>query len=144
MRKPVSQMCSVRKDVLRNCAKFTGKYLCQSLFLVYNFIKKETLTQVFSCQLYEICKNIICIYIHTQLKLSKFFGLIAGKKTILGIFVDLRCKHYIWNTNRKWIILSKNTHSEKSPSNETTTLSKSTNIDIWLVGTSDRIFIRGS
>ena len=24
--------CSVRKDVLRNFAKFTGKYLCQSLF----------------------------------------------------------------------------------------------------------------
>ena len=25
--------CSVKKDVLRNCAKFTGKHLCQSLFL---------------------------------------------------------------------------------------------------------------
>ena len=25
--------CSVKKDVLRNFAKFTGKYLCQSLFL---------------------------------------------------------------------------------------------------------------
>ena len=32
--------------------KFTGKHLCQS-----NFIKKETLAQVFSCKFYEISKN---------------------------------------------------------------------------------------
>ena len=34
--------CSLRKSVLRNFAKFTGKHLCQSLF-----IKKETLARVF-------------------------------------------------------------------------------------------------
>ena len=28
------QKCSMKKGVLRNCAKFTGKYLCQSLFLI--------------------------------------------------------------------------------------------------------------
>ena len=28
----VAQMCSVKKDVLRNFAKLTGKHLCQSLF----------------------------------------------------------------------------------------------------------------
>ena len=39
------QRCSMKKDVLRNFAKFTGKHLCQSLF-----IKKETLAQVFSCE----------------------------------------------------------------------------------------------
>ena len=43
--------------------KFTGKQLCQSLFLIKlqasacNFIKKETLEQVFSCEFYEISKN---------------------------------------------------------------------------------------
>ena len=37
------QRCSMKKDVLRNFAKFTGKHLCQSLFF-----KKETLAQVFS------------------------------------------------------------------------------------------------
>ena len=42
------------KDVLRNFAKFTGKHLCQSLFFnkvasgAFNFIKKETLAQVFT------------------------------------------------------------------------------------------------
>ena len=45
------------KGVLRNFAKFTGKHLCQSLFLSLNFIKKETLAQVFSCEFSEISKN---------------------------------------------------------------------------------------
>ena len=37
--------CSVREDVLRNFAKFTGKHLCQGLFVsgpkACNFIKKR-------------------------------------------------------------------------------------------------------
>ena len=41
--------CSVRKGVLRNSAKFTGKHLCQSLLF-----KKEILVQVFSCKFCEI------------------------------------------------------------------------------------------
>ena len=48
------------KGVLRNFAKFTGKHLCQSLFFnkaALNFIKKETLAQVFSCEFCEISKN---------------------------------------------------------------------------------------
>ena len=44
---------SVKKGVLRNFAKFTGKDLCQSLF----FNKKETLAQVFSCEFCDIFKN---------------------------------------------------------------------------------------
>ena len=47
-----------KKDVLRNFAKFTGKRLCQNLFFnklaAYNFIKKEALAQVFSCEFCEI------------------------------------------------------------------------------------------
>ena len=38
------QRCSVREGVLRNFTKFTGKHLCQSLFLIKfpcNFIKKR-------------------------------------------------------------------------------------------------------
>ena len=44
--------CFVRKGVLRNFAKFTGKHLCQSLFF-----KKETLAQVLSCEFCEIFKS---------------------------------------------------------------------------------------
>ena len=50
-------------DVLKNFSKFKGKHLCWSLFLnkvtkACNFIKKETLVQVFSCEFCEISKNI--------------------------------------------------------------------------------------
>ena len=41
-----------KKVVLRNFVKFTGKHLCQKLF-----IKKESLAQVFSCEFCKIFKN---------------------------------------------------------------------------------------
>ena len=52
--------CYVRKGVLRNFAKFTGKHLRQSL--VYqpetcNIYKKETLAQQFSREFCEISEN---------------------------------------------------------------------------------------
>ena len=50
-----------KKDTLRNSRKFTGKHLWQSLFFNKvagrNFIKRETLAQVSSCEFSEICKN---------------------------------------------------------------------------------------
>ena len=49
-----------KKSVLKNFIKFTGKHLCQSLFLIKfikNFIKKEVLAHVFFCEFYEIFKN---------------------------------------------------------------------------------------
>ena len=53
-----------KKGVIRNFVKFTGKHLCQSLsFLTKlqaqtcNFIKKETLAQLFSCEFCEISTN---------------------------------------------------------------------------------------
>ena len=56
----VAQGCSVRKGVLGNFSKLTGKHLYRSLFFrpqTCNFVKKETLTQVFSCEFSEISKN---------------------------------------------------------------------------------------
>ena len=50
-----------KKGVLINSAKFTGKYLCQKLKKLrseaFNFIKKESLTQVLSCEFCRISKN---------------------------------------------------------------------------------------
>ena len=60
------QRFSIRKDVLKNFTKFTEKHPCQSLFFnkiaglrpeVCNFIKQETLAQVFFCEFCEIFKN---------------------------------------------------------------------------------------
>ena len=54
----------MKKGVLRNFRKFTGKHLCQSLFFnkvaglrLATLLKKETLAQVFSCDFCEIYKN---------------------------------------------------------------------------------------
>ena len=58
--------CSIRKGVLRNLAKFTRKHLRQSLFFnkfaclrpkACNFIEKEILPQVLSCEFCQISKN---------------------------------------------------------------------------------------
>ena len=53
-----------KKGVIRNFAKFPGKHLCQSLFFLTklqtdtcNFIKKDTLAQVFSCEFCKIYKT---------------------------------------------------------------------------------------
>ena len=55
------QWCSLKKGVLKNFAKFTGKHLCQSLCFNkvegLNFIEKETLAEVFFCKFCEIFKN---------------------------------------------------------------------------------------
>ena len=57
----IHQRCPVKKGVLRNFAIFTGKHLRQSLFFnkvkACNFIKKETVAQVFSCEFCEISKS---------------------------------------------------------------------------------------
>ena len=52
-----------KKAVLGNFGKFTGKHLCQRLYFnkvagqACNFIKIETLAQVFSCEFCEISQN---------------------------------------------------------------------------------------
>ena len=61
-KQPTEVFC--KKGVLRNFVKFTGKHQCQSLFLIKlhrpeacNFIKKDNLAQVFSCEFCEISNN---------------------------------------------------------------------------------------
>ena len=48
------QRCYKEKCLLTNFTKFSGKYLCQSLSFnkvaACNFIKKDTLAKVFSCE----------------------------------------------------------------------------------------------
>ena len=57
------QRCSIEIGVFKNFTKFTGKHLCQGLFLnkvagACNFIKSEALTQVFSCEFYQILRTL--------------------------------------------------------------------------------------
>ena len=63
IKEAVAHTCSVKKLLLEISQKFVEKHLCQSIFFnkvadaACNFIKKETLAQVFSCQFCEISKN---------------------------------------------------------------------------------------
>ena len=60
-KQPLDVFC--KKVVLKNFVQFTGKHLYQSLFfnkvacVASNFIKKETRSQVFSCEFCEIFKK---------------------------------------------------------------------------------------
>ena len=49
----------IQVEGYRNILKLTCSPLHFTLPEPYNFIKKETLTQVFSCEFCEICKNTI-------------------------------------------------------------------------------------
>ena len=42
------------------------------------------------------------------------------------------------------VVFIKDTHREKAPSNETPGLTKSMNMNIWVVGTSNQLFRRSS
>ena len=60
--------CSVKKGVLKNFTKFTGKHLCQSLFFnkvaglrPATLLKRDSGADVFSCEFWEIFKNTIFI-----------------------------------------------------------------------------------
>ena len=49
-----------KKGFLNKFVKLTGKHLCQSLiFNKFAGLRLETLTQVFSCEFWEIFKNTI-------------------------------------------------------------------------------------
>ena len=114
---------SVRKGFLRNFTKFTGKHLCQSLFFNKaaglkflrtpfvqntsgrhlrndNFIKKETLAQVFSCEFSEISKN-------------TFFT-----EQIRATASELNYRCLIWNINSKrdktWVIYQRKNQTWRS------------------------------
>ena len=63
--------CSVKNGVLKNFAKFAGKYLCHGLFF------NKTLAQIFSCEFCEISKNTFS---------TKDLGTTASVIVVLGQF----------------------------------------------------------
>ena len=83
------QTCSLRKSVLGNFLKFTGQYLCQSLFLLKlqtsacNFIKKETIAQIFFCEFCEISKKTFLQYVSGRLLQEVFYSRFKFKCSFL-------------------------------------------------------------
>ena len=73
----------MKKGVLKNFAKFTGKHLCWSFFFnktagrrSVTLSKKETLAQVFSCQFREVFKSTIFTE-HYRMTASCFLSIIC-------------------------------------------------------------------
>ena len=52
--------------------------------------------------------------------------------------------YYVYNRPPLKLNALKDTHKEKTPLNKTYSLTKSMNMEIWLVGTLNQLFIRGS
>ena len=80
----IARRCSVKKAFLEISQIFTGKHLCQSLFFITlqaeacNFIKKETLAQVFSCEFCEISKK---TFFHRTPPVAEYLGNLNLKKS---------------------------------------------------------------
>ena len=84
----VVRRCSVKKGVRRNFTKFTGKHLCQRLFFnkvagLCNFIKKESLAQVFSSEYCEISRSTF---------LAEHLWTTASEYTTLA-----KCCNWLWD-----------------------------------------------
>ena len=83
-KQPPEVFCKI--GVLKNFAKFTGKHPCQSFFFnkvaggACNFIKKETLAQVFSCEFWENSKNTFFTD-HVRVTASFTLQLISGNSS---------------------------------------------------------------
>ena len=87
--------------------------------------------------LYVLCKN------ENKFKCSKFQNIVRSKMKLLRIkftAFNYFCKK---NSTPKYAPV-KYTHREKAPSNKTPALTKSKNMGIWVVGTTNQLCIRGS
>ena len=74
--------CVIRKGFLKIFSKLTGKHLCKSLIFNKNFIKKETLAQVFSCIFCEFSKNTFFFVKHLRTT--------ASVSNVL-VFIQMNC-----------------------------------------------------
>ena len=72
-------------------------------------------------------------------------NLIQIVKYFLGRELDmLNLSNCIYSIKISTISCFKDTHGKKAPSNKTPALTKSMNMDIWVVSESNELFIRGS
>ena len=108
------QRCSMKKGVLRNFTKFTGKHLCQSFFFnkavglglrACNVIKKETQAQAFSCECCEISKNTFLQNTTGRLLLVFLSKTLRRLKTFLRTSMSQERLNnlMLWTTYNEWL-----------------------------------------
>ena len=103
----VVQRCSVKKNILRNFAKFTGKHLCEGLFFnKVESLRQWRLAQVFSCE-FCIISKITCFTGHlwtTQFTDSTYFTDLEmteyNQKTCGWNSESMKTKNYVRNYAR--------------------------------------------
>ena len=85
---------------------------------------------------YDVSEKLFCSH--------KFLPQIMGTPIVVVVQTRLN----LWNLNTKWPHYLrkpiKDTNRENTPSNKTQVLTKSMNMDIWVNGTLNQLFIRGS
>ena len=98
-------MCSIQKGVLRNFTKFQAR----------NFIKKETLAQVFSCEFCKISENIFpyrtpSVTASERRSLINIFGMMQNYmlKSVWSSFLSLHLDGR-WSCSSSLEMLCKNT-----------------------------------
>ena len=104
-----------KKDAFKNFAKFTGKQLCQSIVLktlqasvsACNFIKKETLAQVFSCEFCEIFKSTFFI---EHLRWLLLNNVVWTDNVLLVFFLELF--HLVYLLHKVPVMFSPCLHSQ--------------------------------
>ena len=111
--------CSVKKGVLRNFAKFTGKHLCQSLFFnkaeTCNFIKKETLAKVF---LYEFCEIPTSTIFTEHLWATASFRHIYFRKSAIKVLIKYRGSNWYYDASANSTSQSGECHENKCFNND--------------------------
>ena len=94
------QRCSVKKGVLRNFAKFTGA--------ACNFIKKEILAQVFSCEFCEISKNTFFTeHVWATASVPAHFFVYRGTYA-WSIFIEILLEVAVWSEGK--LLIAKATY----------------------------------
>ena len=73
-----------------------------------------------------------------KFKILKFFILNISTERAFGV------KKTFFLLSKAFSFRLKDTHREKAPSNKTPALTESANMDIWVVGILNQLFIRGS
>ena len=71
-------------------------------------------------------------------------GIEAVRESSKNLSISIIIQRLILTLNNFVLTGVKDTHREKSPSNKILTLTKSINMDIWVVGTSRQLFVNRS
>ena len=93
--------------------------------------------------------GLLCLIDVSNFPMLLTFSVKYRKDLFRCILISVTCQHYAsgckinfyFHMFRKDV---KDNHRGKAPSNKTPTLTGSMNMDIWVVGTSNHLFVRGS